>query len=210
MLKAFSETINVADSIPVASGPIDFEDKVQQVIVRMKELGYEPTIMQVRDFVRGIGQYGDLTEFIRQLTQEEEVTNAPFSEKINSEMTLTMGSKQWQKLREEIKKWKKTGGVLKAKLKGKKGKETKKRIKELVAERGAKLTSEEMDEIATMPGVVPPWWGKSNGYYAGAKKAINKLGVSALDVHIAVERDYTDKPLNKIQKKILKVGWPDA
>ena len=105
-LRAFSETIGIADSIPVASGPIDFEDKVQQVIVRMKELGYEPTIMQVRDFVRGVKEFGDLTEFIRQLEQKEEITNALFSEKINSE--LIMGSKQWQKLREEIKRWKKT------------------------------------------------------------------------------------------------------
>jgi len=108
---------------------------------------------------------------------------------------------------EDIKRWKKTGGTLRAKLKGKKGGEIRRRIEELVAQRGPKLTSEEMDEIAATPGIIPPWWSKDTDYDRAAIKAITKLGVSATDVHIAVERAYTDKPLNEIQKEILKVGW---
>jgi len=431
-LKAFSETIstnsetinvNPVEPILASSGLADFETRVYQVIEQMKELGYEPTIMQVRDFVRGIEKSGDLTEFILQLEKKEEITNPIFSEgistgdefkeieltagspgweklkkdiekwkktggvleaklsgkkidvqekeqqerrkefkklspagitvsqwrkmtdeiagdfkmtkeqvsglitsiaecafggclpdyykgKINekvlhamgltledlrkiqsvpgkippwyrdinipetslpaniifvvgktgvsvkdflqgwdkvqtqevpdlsrnewkalaaidvlpeepgkivaklpeehSEIALAMGSKQWQRLRDDIKRWKKEGGVLKAKLKGKKGEEIKKRIEELATQRGAKLTSEEMNEIAATPGVIPPWWKGSDGYYTGARRAIKKLGVSAMDVHIAVERDYTNQPLNEMQKTILKVGWPNA
>lgn len=206
-MKAFSETINTdftdpTESIPVASSPTDFEDKVNLVMIRMKELGYEPSVMQVRNFVRKIRKVGDLTEFIGQMTGQKDPL-APFSEKVSA----GVDPKQWQKLLEDIKRWKKIGGTLKAKLEGKEGKEIRRRIEELVARRGPKLTSGEMDEIAATPGIIPPWWSKDTEYDRAAIKAITKLGVSATDVHIAVERAYTDKPLNKIQKEILKVGW---
>ena len=139
----------------------------------------------------------------------------PFSEDISTgdfrEVELRLDSADWQKLREEIRRWKKAGGILRAKLKGEKDKtQHEKRIRELIAERGPKQTSEEEDEIYATPGIIPPWWGKGDGYYKGAIKAIKKLGVSALEVHLATERDYTDKPLTDSEKRILRVGWPEV
>ena len=48
-----------------------------------------------------------------------------FSEKISTgksfrEVTIAQGTPEWQKLKKDIEKWKKKGGTLKAKLKGKK------------------------------------------------------------------------------------------
>jgi len=115
----------------------------------------------------------------------------------NSEWILEMGPQDWQQLREEIKRWKKHGGILRGKLKG----------KDLVTKKN--LTSDEMDVIASTPGIVPSWWSITDPYHAGASRAIEELGVSALDVHIAVERDYTGKLLSPEQRKILQTGWPD-
>ena len=126
------------------------------------------------------------------------------------EIKLNLGSKEWQDIRKEIARWKKSGGTLHAKLKGSKEKEEhKKNIEILIAERGPKLTSNEMDEIAATPGIIPPWWVgfAKDGYYDGATKAIKELGVSAIDVHLATERDYTDKPLTEKEEEILQAGW---
>jgi len=141
----------------------------------------------------------------------------PFSEDISrgsekyTELELQLGPADWQKLRSEIQRWKKSGGILKAKLKGKEDKaKQEKRINELVSKRGPTLTEDEEDEIAVTPGVIPPWFPKNPGkdnYYYGAIKAIKELGVSALDVHLAVERDYTDESLTDKEREILRVGW---
>jgi len=128
-----------------------------------------------------------------------------------AEVKLNLGSKEWQDMRKEIARWKKSGGTLHAKMTGKPDPKEKKEVEELIAERGPNLTEEDKDLIAWTPGIIPPWFNKNpskDSYDYHAIQAIKDLGVSAMEVHYAVERAYTgDPPLTAKDKDILRVGW---
>ena len=124
------------------------------------------------------------------------------------EIKLNLGSKQWQDLRKEIARWKKTGGTLHAKIVGK---PDPKEAKELIAERGPKLTEEEEAKLYQTPGIIPPWYPKDpneESYFYHAMKAIRELNVSAAEVLAAVDKEYDDEStLTERQRDILRVGW---
>ena len=142
-------------------------------------------------------------------------TVRPFSEDINiefKEVELNLGSKDWQTIQKAIHKWKKEGGTLHAKLKGEglDKNEMHDFARKIVEDRGSHLTDEEKNLVAWTPGLVPPWFDSTTDpeeYDFCATKAIEKLNVSAMDVHIAVEKSYTGKSLTPKQKRILEVGW---
>jgi len=217
-LKSFSETISTPKNLVEDFGTvIEFEDKVYQVLKQMEQAGHTFSLEEVRNFVRMFDDETDIDIVIQKFLHRDDLAeaaeksaeaaeksaeaaekSAEAAEK-SADAVVKMGSKDWQRLRDEIERWKKVGGTLAAKSKG---------TKEIISKK--KLTSEEKDIIAATPGIVPPWWKKADGYYKGARKAIEELGVSALDVHVAVERDYTGKVLSKLQKEILSTRWPEV
>ena len=150
----------------------------------------------------------------------------PFSEDINiglsnienkslwlsdsfKEFELKMGPSEWNKLKLDIARWKKAGGILRAKLGGKKETkaEQKKRVEKILAEKP--LTQEKEDELCVTPGVVPPSWIKSTDpYKSGGARAIEILGnVSAKDVTEAIGNDLGGEVLSGKDSQILEAGW---
>jgi hypothetical protein len=194
MLKPFSEDITtgseIIDSLQTFRSIGDvIEDKKFLNWLRKK---YEVSEQELRTKLKGLSR-----EQVDKLKKE-----------FNS-FRLDLTSADLKNIRADIKRWKKSGKkILAVKSVGEDKGDQPSHIKELLAKRGSALTSEEKDEIAATPGIVPPWWEENNGYFKGARKAIEGLkNVSALEVHLAVEKDYTDKPLTEKEKNILRVGW---